>query len=45
MTRDAVGQVRGELTYVLETLWAPSLQRPPSVSRYRGRIVYGILEP
>jgi hypothetical protein len=45
MTRDAVGQLRGEMLYHRDMVWDASLQRPPYISRYRGEIVYGILEP
>jgi len=45
MTKDAVGQVRGNMAYEYETLGVPSLNRPPYVSRYRADILYGILEP
>jgi hypothetical protein len=44
MAKDAVGSLRGEMHYVRETVWEPLLQRPPSVSRYEGRIVYGVPE-
>jgi len=45
MTKDAVGQVRGSMTYEFEAVGVPSLNRPPSVSRYQADILYGILEP
>ena len=42
MTRDGVGNLRGEMHYMRETVWEPSLQRPPSVPRYEGKIIYGL---
>jgi hypothetical protein len=45
MTRDSVGQVRGEMAYQRDMVWDPSFQRPPYVSRYRAEIVYGLLNP
>jgi len=45
MTRDRVGQVRGEMAYEREMAWEPSRNMPPYVSRYRGDLLYGILEP
>ena len=45
MTKDSVGSLRGEMHYLREVLWEPSLQRPPDVTRYEGKIVYGVPEP
>lgn len=45
MTRDRVGQVRGEMAFEREMVWAPPSTLRPYVSTYRGELLYGILEP